>query len=203
MIATRSDPARGPRLAGRAPLGRPAAARPSATRLASTRASVRVERIEPRLNPVETQLRLAAGGRTRRAAPPRVRRVLLREGEPDLGLVLAERGSRPWSLAAPGMHPYRKEEVSARAGPRCRPAPKAGHAPPDRRSRSPRRRQHDDDFRVGPQRIGRRTSAAQTGVVRSLSSPAWISNRPHPVGDHAALIHGDVVEAFTAHRLTG
>src|SRR4029453_3752191 len=28
-----------------------------------------------------------------------------------------------------------------------------------------------------------------------------ISNRPHPVGDHAALIHGDVVEAFTAHRL--
>ena len=39
VIATRSDPARGPRLAGRAPLGRPAAARPSATRLTPTRAS--------------------------------------------------------------------------------------------------------------------------------------------------------------------
>lgn len=39
VIATRSDPARGPRLAGRALLGRAAAARPSATRLAPTRAS--------------------------------------------------------------------------------------------------------------------------------------------------------------------
>ena len=114
----------------------------------------------------------------------------------DLGLGLSRR---------PGMHPHRKEDVSARAGPRCRPAPKAGHA---------HRRigardllavgQHDDDLRGGPQPMGRVAGphlSSEAGVGRSNRAQLRISNRPHPVSDHAALIHGDVVEAFTAHRL--
>src|SRR5215208_5874207 len=74
VIATRSDPARGPRLAGRAPLGRPAAARPSATRLAPIRASRprRAHRATPQSSGSAAPTR--AGGRRRRAARPPVRR---------------------------------------------------------------------------------------------------------------------------------
>src|SRR5215217_2302840 len=116
VIATRSDPARVPRLAGRAPVGRPAAARPSATRPAPTRAS------RPgRAHPATPQSSGSAaptrgGGRTRPAVPPPVRRVPPSEGESDLGLVLAERDVH--DLTDTELHPIAHQHLAAARQPR-------------------------------------------------------------------------------------
>ena len=72
---------------------------------------VRVERIEPCLNPVEAQLRLAWEEEHVRARRHQCGPFLLREGEADLGLVPAERDVH--DLTDPELHPIPHQHLGA------------------------------------------------------------------------------------------